>query len=40
MLFLPRGTWHDTEASEPSLSLSLTISPPMLLELKPSARVG
>jgi hypothetical protein len=32
VLFLPRGTWHYTEASEPSLSLSLTISPPTLLD--------
>jgi ribosomal protein L16 Arg81 hydroxylase len=32
VLFLPRGTWHYTEAGEPSLSLSLTISPPTLLD--------
>ena len=32
VLFLPRGTWHYTEASEPSLSLSITISPPTLLD--------
>jgi ribosomal protein L16 Arg81 hydroxylase len=32
VLFLPRGTWHYTEANEPSLSLSLTISPPTLLD--------
>ena len=32
VLFLPRGTWHYTEASKPSLSLSLTISPPTLLD--------
>jgi ribosomal protein L16 Arg81 hydroxylase len=32
VLFLPRGTWHYTEAAEPSLSLSITISPPTLLD--------
>lgn len=32
VLFLPRGTWHYTEANEPSLSLSITISPPTLLD--------
>lgn len=32
VLFLPRGTWHYTEAGEPSLSLSITISPPTLLD--------
>lgn len=32
VLFLPRGTWHYTEAGEPSLSLSVTISPPTLLD--------
>lgn len=32
VLFLPRGTWHYTEAGAPSLSLSLTISPPTLLD--------
>ena len=32
VLFLPRGTWHYTEAGEPSLSLSLTITPPTLLD--------
>ena len=32
VLFLPRGTWHYTEAAEPSLALSLTISPPTLLD--------
>lgn len=32
VLFLPRGTWHYTEANEPSLSLSITISPPTLID--------
>lgn len=32
VLFLPRGTWHYTEAGEPSLSLSITISPPTLID--------
>jgi ribosomal protein L16 Arg81 hydroxylase len=32
VLFLPRGTWHYTEAGESSLSLSITISPPTLLD--------
>ena len=32
VLFLPRGTWHYTEAGEPSLSLSITISPPTLVD--------
>lgn len=32
VLFLPRGTWHYTEAAEPSLAISLTISPPTLLD--------
>jgi ribosomal protein L16 Arg81 hydroxylase len=32
VLFLPRGTWHYTQAGEPSLSLSITISPPTLLD--------
>lgn len=32
VLYLPRGTWHYTEAAEPSLAISLTISPPTLLD--------
>ena len=32
VLFLPRGTWHYTEAGAPSLSLSITISPPTLVD--------
>ncbi len=32
VLFLPRGTWHTTEAGAPSLSLSITISPPTLVD--------
>ncbi len=32
VLFLPRGTWHYTEAGAPSLSLSITISPPVLVD--------
>ncbi len=32
VLFLPRGTWHYTEADAPSLSLSITISPPTLVD--------
>ena len=28
VLFLPRGTWHYTEAGTPSLSLSIMINPP------------
>jgi hypothetical protein len=32
VLFLPRGTWHRTEALEPSLSLSIVIRPPVLAE--------
>lgn len=32
VLFLPRGTWHRTEAREPSLSLSIVIRPPVLAD--------
>ena len=32
VLFLPRGTWHRTEALEPSLSLSIVIRPPVLAD--------
>lgn len=32
VLYLPRGTWHKTEAQEPSLSLSIVIRPPVLAE--------
>jgi ribosomal protein L16 Arg81 hydroxylase len=32
VLFLPRGTWHYTEAGEPSLSISIMINPPTLLD--------
>ncbi len=32
VLFLPRGTWHYTEAKEPSLSLSLMINSPTLVD--------
>lgn len=32
VLFLPRGTWHHTEAGEPSLSLSIIVRPPILLD--------
>lgn len=32
VLYLPRGTWHKTEAREPSLSLSIIIRPPVLAE--------
>jgi hypothetical protein len=33
VLYLPRGTWHKTQASEPSLSLSIVIRPPVLAEV-------
>lgn len=32
VLYLPRGTWHKTEAWEPSLSLSIVIRPPVLAD--------
>jgi len=32
VLLLPRGTWHRTEALEPSLALSIVIRPPLLLD--------
>lgn len=32
VLFLPRGTWHRTEAQAPSLSLSIVIRPPVLAD--------
>lgn len=32
VLYLPRGTWHRTEALEPSLSLSIVIRPPVLAD--------
>lgn len=32
VLFLPRGTWHRTEALEPSLSLSIVVRPPVLAD--------
>ncbi|WP_199885234.1 JmjC domain-containing protein [Pseudomonas bohemica] len=32
VLYLPRGTWHRTEAQEPSLSLSIVIRPPVLAD--------
>jgi hypothetical protein len=32
VLFLPRGTWHRTEAREASLSLSIVIRPPVLAD--------
>lgn len=32
VLYLPRGTWHRTQASEPSLSLSIVIRPPVLAQ--------
>ncbi len=31
-LYLPRGTWHYTEAGEPSLSLSIAINPPVMVD--------
>ncbi len=31
VLFLPRGTWHYTQASEPSLSISTVVDPPAAL---------
>jgi hypothetical protein len=32
VLFLPRGTWHRTEASEDSYSLSIVLRPPSMLD--------
>lgn len=32
VLFLPRATWHQTQADGPSLSLSIIIKPPTLLD--------
>lgn len=32
VLYLPRGTWHRTEALQPSLSLSIVIHPPVLAD--------
>jgi hypothetical protein len=32
VLFLPRGTWHRTEATEDSYSISIVLRPPSLLE--------
>jgi hypothetical protein len=32
VLFLPRATWHHTEADEPSLSLSIILRPPTLVD--------
>lgn len=32
VLYLPRGTWHRTQAREPSLSLSIVIRPPVLAD--------
>lgn len=32
VLFLPRGTWHRTEATQPSLSVSIVVRPPVLLD--------
>lgn len=32
VLYLPRGTWHYTEASEPSLAISIAISPPAMVD--------
>lgn len=31
VLYLPRGTWHYTQAGEPSLSISIVVDPPALL---------
>lgn len=31
VLFLPRGTWHYTQAGEPSLSISIVVDPPAAL---------
>ena len=31
VLFLPRGTWHYTQAGEPSLSISIVLDPPAAL---------
>ena len=33
VLFLPRGTWHYTEAGTPSLSLSIMINPPPVADI-------
>jgi len=33
VLYLPRGTWHKTEAQAPSLSLSIVIRPPVVAEV-------
>lgn len=33
VMWLPRGTWHRTEALEPSLALSIVIRPPLLLDM-------
>jgi hypothetical protein len=33
VLFLPRGTWHRTEASEDSYSLSIVLRPPSVLDV-------
>lgn len=32
VLYLPRGTWHKTQASQASLSLSIVIRPPVLAD--------
>jgi ribosomal protein L16 Arg81 hydroxylase len=33
VLFMPRGTWHRTEANEPSLSITIALRPPSAAEL-------
>jgi ribosomal protein L16 Arg81 hydroxylase len=33
VLFMPRGTWHRTEADEPSLSITIALRPPSAAEL-------
>jgi len=33
VLFMPRGTWHRTEADEPSLSITIALRPPSAAEV-------
>ena len=33
VLFMPRGTWHRTEADEPSLSITIALRPPSAAEI-------
>lgn len=33
VLFMPRGTWHRTEADEPSLSITIALRPPSATDL-------